>query len=160
MNRPGDDPPADRPLDSRVPERGDGVMRVSGPRWRVLTDPHRSVHKRLGAQLLAQADVTAPDGKPYLVRIYRNAPVVGTPSELAGVVGQVDVRSLAGLIKANVRALGDTGWRVTVATPAATRRPSLTLFRQDVHAAAPVVDIALVIVDAVRRGDQLWDDET
>jgi hypothetical protein len=41
-----------------------------------------------------------------------------------------------------------------------TRRAPRELVRQEVHARAIVVDVAFVIVEAIDRGDRLWEDDS
>lgn len=118
--------------------------------WRALTKKDRPLWRRLSAQTLAQADVHAPDGTLYWVRIARNAPVK--------VRAGSDIGAFADVTMENLRVMGETGWAIKVLLPSAYRAPR-ELFRQVVHARAIVVDIAFVIVEAIRRGDRLWDDE-
>lgn len=121
--------------------------------WRALTKKDRPLWRRLSAQPLAQADVHAPDGTLYWVRIARNAPIkVRGGSDIGDVVDVVDVAV------ENLRLMGETGWAIEVLQPSTHRAPR-ELFRQVVHARAIVVDIAFVIVDAIRRGDRLWDED-
>ncbi|MDT4914527.1 MAG: hypothetical protein QOC66_3655 [Pseudonocardiales bacterium] len=46
-----------------------------------------------------------------------------------------------------------------MAKPTTAWRPSRTVFEHDVRAAPLVADIARLIVEAIRRGEKLWDDE-
>jgi hypothetical protein len=118
--------------------------------WRALTKKDRPLWRRLSAQTLAQADVHAPDGTLYWVRIARNAPVK--------VSGGSDLGAVADVAMENLRLMGETGWAIKVLQPSTHRAPR-ELFRQVVHARPIVVDIAFVIVEAIRRGDRLWDDD-
>lgn len=118
--------------------------------WRALTNQQRPLWRRLSAQKLAQAEVHSPDGTLYWVRISRNMP--------AKMRRVNDLGSALDLAIENLRLMGDTGWSVTVLQPS-TRSSSRKLFRQKVDAKAIVVDIAFVIVEAIRRGDRLWDDD-
>jgi hypothetical protein len=99
---------------------------------------------------LAQADVHAPDGTLYWVRIARNAPVKAR--------GGSNVGEVVDMAMENFRLMGETGWAIKVLLPSTHRAPR-ELFRQMVHARAIVVDIAFVIVEALRRGDRLWEDD-
>src|SRR4051794_16192597 len=118
--------------------------------WRALTKRDRPLWRRLSAQILAQAEVHAPDGTLYWVRISRNAPVKMGRGD--------DVSAALDMAAENLRLMGDTGWTVKVLEPS-TRRTPRELFRQQVHARAIVVDVAFVIVEAIRRGDRLWEDD-
>jgi hypothetical protein len=54
------------------------------------------------------------------------------------------------------RGRGKTGWKISVVTVPTTARAAREIFRQDVLAQPIVADIALVVVEAIRRGDKLW----
>jgi hypothetical protein len=58
----------------------------------------------------------------------------------------------------NLRLRGRTGWSIRVIKPPTAMKADREMFRQDVLARALVADIALVFVEALRRGEQLWDD--
>jgi hypothetical protein len=121
--------------------------------WRALVDKRRAVWRRLSAQTLAQAEVTAPDGTIYLVRISRNEPIKGGGRNVG------DLGSAIELAVENIRTAGATGWSISVLKPPTPFRAPRQLFRQKVHAQAIVVDIAFVIVEAIQRGDRLWDED-
>lgn len=116
--------------------------------WRALVKKDRPLWKRLFAQTLAQAQVRSPDGTPYVVRVSRNSPFK------PGNVG--DVNSAIELAVENVRRAGNTGWSITVLEPPGGLAGARELYRQEVQAQAIVVDVAFVIVEALRRGDRLW----
>jgi hypothetical protein len=124
------------------------------PVWKVLRSSKRPWWRRASAQTLAQVEVVAPDTVRYLVRVSRNAPIAGGADALRG----GDVSSLAGLVVKNVGAFGDTGWTIAVLEPATAWRSERVIFRQPVNAVAIVADVALVIADAVQRGEILWDE--
>jgi hypothetical protein len=100
----------------------------------------------MSGQALAQAKVAAPDEVSYLVRVARN-------SSIKRPTGNTDIIDA---VVDNLRVWGKTGWKISVLTVPTTTRASREIFRQDVLAQAIVADIALVVVEAIRRGDRLW----
>jgi hypothetical protein len=58
-----------------------------------------------------------------------------------------------------VHSRGRTRWTITVAKPTTAWRTSRTVFEHDVRAAPLGAGIARLIVEAIRRGEKLWDDE-
>ena len=63
------------------------------------------------------------------------------------------------MIKANLLALGDTGWTITVLKPSTTWSSERSLYRQQVGAKAILVDVIIAIPDALEHGDILWPDD-
>ena len=100
----------------------------------------------MSGQLLAQAEVAAPDGVNYLVRVVRNSPIKRPTGNTDIIDAVVD----------SLRVWGNTGWKISVLTVPTNTRASREIFRQDVLAQAIVADIAIVMVEATRRGDRLW----
>ena len=132
-----------------------GALGEAGePVWKVLRRSKRPWWRRVSAQTLAQVEVVTPHAVRYLIRISRNAPLQGGAEAFRG----GDASSLASLVVRNVSAFGDTGWTVMVLEPATAWRSERVIFRQPVNAVAIVAEIALVIADAVQRGDILWDE--
>jgi hypothetical protein len=142
-----------RPHTSRVPEptQEDGASRVA---WKRLRQ-NRHWYSKLSSEPLAEAKVDAPSGRTYLVRVRKNAAVVG----LGGVDGSDVVSTAFDLLKANLDAAGDTGWRIDVLAPASGWRREEVLYTQHVGAKPIVVDVILAITNALERGDILWPEE-
>lgn len=120
--------------------------------WHVLGSEDRPWWRRLSAQSLEQAEVRTPDGQVYWVRVTRNAPL-----KLGG-GGSGDVDAAIGLVIENLRLMGRTGWSIRVIKPPGAVRAAREMFRQDVHAQAIVAGVAHVVLDAMRRGEHLWDE--
>lgn len=127
------------------------------PRWRVRErDPRR--WRRWFTRLLAQADVTAPDGCRYHVRVLRNLPFRDTPlGPFANVVPQHV--SLPVLVAANVYARGRTGWSVQILTAQTPWRTARMIFTHTVRDGSEVGDVAIAMVSAIRAGAKPWDEE-
>jgi hypothetical protein len=70
-----------------------------------------------------------------------------------------DLNSAVEVAVDNVRLVGRTGWSITILKPPTGIRASRELYQQDVRAQAIMVDLAFVIVDALRRGDRLWESD-
>lgn len=126
-------------------------------RWRVRQG---SLHgrRRWLDRRLAQADVVAPDGTLYQVRILRNLPFCESPlGPFDGVVPQQV--SLAALIGANLHARGRTGWSVQVVRPATRWRSERVVHTHRIRGGSEVADAALGLAAAVQRGETPWDDQ-
>ena len=76
----------------------------------------------------------------------RNSPIKGLTGNTDIIDAVVDI----------LRVWGKTGWKISVLTVPTGTRAEREIFRQDVLAQAIVADIALVVVEAIRRGDRLW----
>jgi hypothetical protein len=131
---------------------------MPNPRWRVRRQRGRPWWRRLIDRRLAQADVLAPDGTRYLVRIARNLPlrdsVVPGPVD-ALLPGQV---TAALLVATNVYARGRTGWNIRIFRAATPYRAERFIHKERAHSLDVVVARAFDIVDAIRLGDRPWDD--
>ena len=130
---------------------------VEGPRWRVRQDDRRW-SRRWVQRSLAQADVIAPDGSRYLVRVSRNLPLRSTP------LGPFDSMlpqhvSLPVLVAANLYKRGRTGWSVEILRPETAWRAQHVIFKQKVHAGSDVAAIAIASASSVHQGSKPWDEE-
>lgn len=135
----------------------DGVSAADGvePHWRVR---HTALPwwKRWLDRRLAQADVTAPDGTGYQVRVVRNLPLRESP------LGPFDEfvpqhLSLAALVGANLYARGRTGWSVQVLRPETPWRSARVIHARRIRGGAEVADAALALVASVQRGELPWE---
>lgn len=122
--------------------------------WKRLRQD-RPWYRKLGSQPLAEAKVDSPQGTTYLVRVRRNAPLVGPQ----GSDGSDPLSAIFGVIKTNMDVAGETGWRIDVAAPASRWRRERVLYTQHVGARAILVDVILAITSALERGDKLWLDD-
>lgn len=123
--------------------------------WKPLPRTRRW-YQRLSAQHLAEAEVRAPDGTSYLVRVERNAPLA-RPSQIASEDGG-SVTGLVNFVRINADLDGNTGWTITVLDVPRKWRSERIRYTQHVGAKAIVADVTVAITDALARGDTLWDD--
>ena len=125
--------------------------------WRVRANSSAPFWRRLSRRLLAQAEVSAPEGQNFIVRVERNSPL--DLSDANGVASSNDpLGVLLSVIATQAQTRGRTGWTIRVIRPATEWRAERKLFAQKVMADAIVADIAMSIVDAIERGDRLWRD--
>jgi hypothetical protein len=122
--------------------------------WKRLRRERPWYRKRASEQL-AEARVDSRNGKTYLVRVRKNASVVGPH----GVDGSDPFSTVFDFVKNNMDVAGDTGWRIDVVAPASGWKREAVLYTQHVGARAIVVDVILAITSALERGDKLWPDD-
>jgi hypothetical protein len=127
---------------------------TSGVAWKRLNLDRPWYHK-LASHPLAEAKVESTDGRTYFVRIRKNSPLIGPQS----VDASDPLSTVFGVVKANVEAGGETGWRIDVVAPASGWRRETVLYTQHVGARAIVVDVIMAVTQALERGDKLWRDE-
>jgi hypothetical protein len=126
------------------------------PRWRVRQNPLPWWRRWLDRRL-ALADVVAPDGARYNVRVLRNVPLRGSP--LGPFDNLVPTHfSLPVLVAANLYARGRTGWVLEVATAETAWRASHVIYARRVRGGVEVADLALELAAAVQRGSRPWED--
>ena len=100
---------------------------------------------------LAQADVIAPSGTIYVVRIKRNWPITKSP------LGPLDnflptQVSLGAVLAANALTRGRTGWTVEVISPPTRWRSDRVLHARRSRDPQRVLDLAMVMIDAISNG--------
>ena len=122
--------------------------------WKRL-ERNRPWYRRLASQTLTEALVTAPDGSRYIVRVRRNAPLVGPHS---GADSSDPVSMIMGLVKSNARVRGETGWTIEVVAPEGRWKGERVLYSQPVGARAILADVILAVTNAVQRGERFWTD--
>jgi hypothetical protein len=127
------------------------------PRWRVRVAP-LPWRKRWFDRRLAQADVTAPDGSFYHVRVLRNVPFRRSP------LGPLDNMlpmhvTLPVLVGANAYTRGRTGWVVEVFTAETAWRAKRVIYVRRVRDGVDVADTAIELALAVKRGERPWKDD-
>ena len=122
--------------------------------WKRLSRD-RPWYRKFASQPLAEAEVESDDGRTYLVRVRKNLPLIGPQ----GVDASDPLSTVFGVVKANVEAGGETGWRIDVVSPGSGWRRETVLYTQHVGARAIVVDVIMAITNALERGDQLWPDD-
>jgi hypothetical protein len=138
-----------------VEETADRSSPPAAP-WHVRKKAKIPFWQRLSPRVLAQTTVTAASGTVVVVRIRRNSPVdLSAPD---GISSSDLASALVELVAAQAKTRGRTGWTIQVVRPATLWRAERSLFIQRVNAAPLVVDIALAVVDAIQRGEKLWDD--
>jgi hypothetical protein len=136
---------------------GQGELDSVEPRWRVRRTPLPWWRRWLDRRL-AQADVIAPDGSRFHVRVLRNVPVRGSP--LGPIDNFVPTHvSLPVLIGANLYTRGRTGWILEVARAETPWRASRVIYSRRVRGGPEVADAAVALASAVQRGDEPWLDE-
>lgn len=127
---------------------------VSNPRWRVRQPGHRHWWRKLTDRRLAQADVTAPDGNRYLVRIVRNLPLTDSPVPRPIDAVLPTYASTAILVAANAYKRGRTGWSVKVYRARTAYRSERFLHKEKAKDPDRAVDRAFEITDAILAGQQ------
>jgi hypothetical protein len=108
---------------------------------------------------LAQADVVAPDGNRYLVRISRNLPLRDSP-----VPGPIDALlpshvSAAILVAANAYTRGKTGWTIKIYRAPTPYRSERFVHKEKSRDPAQLVARAFEITDAILAGRKPWDED-
>jgi len=136
---------------------GENGSAAPEPSWRVRRPDPRKWRRRLNRRL-AQADVIAPDGSRYHVRVLRNLPFRDTP------LGPFDNFvpqhvSLPVLIAANVYAFGRTGWSVQILKAETPWRAAHVIYTKRVRGGSEVADAAIAIAAAVHQGATPWNED-
>lgn len=127
----------------------------AGPRWRARVQAARGV-RRWTDRRLAQAEVHAPDGQRYVVRITRNWPLERNPFGPLSNVLPSDV-SLPALIAANVYRRGKTGWAVQVVIPRSRWRAERVIWTRRRRDSTEIVDQAVSTAEAIGEGTKPWE---
>ena len=131
---------------------------LANPRWRVRRREYRPWWRRLVDRRLAQADVIAPDGTRYLVRITRNLPLRGSPIPEPLDSLLPDQVSAAILLAANAYTRGRTGWTVKVYRAPTRYRAERFVHKEAVRDPARLVGRAFEIADAIVAGCKPWNE--
>jgi hypothetical protein len=132
-------------------------MSADGPRWRVRTTRARG-WRRLLAQPLAQADVRAPDGVRYYLRLSRRGHLGGSPLGPFDALLPAPV-SLSVLLAANVYRRGHTVWTVDIVKAETAWRAERIIYSQRRRSVSGIVDLAVETAEAVQRGEKPWEDD-
>ena len=121
------------------------------PRWWVRRRPLPWWRRWLDRRL-AQADVVAPDGDRFHIRVLRGVPLRDSP------LGPFDnflpqPVSLAVLVGANLSARRRARWLLQVLRAETPWRASHVIYTRKVRGGTEVADLALELAAAVQRGD-------
>lgn len=129
---------------------GPALASDGGPRWRVRV-ARSPGWRRWTDRRIAQADVIAPCGTRYVVRIKRNWPIAKSPLGPLGKFAPAQV-SLGAILAANVIERGRTGWTVEVVSPPTRWRSERVVHARRNHDSERVLALTMTLVDEISQG--------